>query len=85
MKWNAKRRSSTGELSTGGCVLAKSLQSCSTLCDLMDSSPAGSSVHGIFQARILDWVPVPFSRESPQSINITHVSCLLHWQAGFYN
>ena len=37
------------------CVCAKSLQSCPTLCDPMDCSPPGSSVHGILQARILGW------------------------------
>ena len=37
-------------------------QSCPTLCDPMDCSPPGSSVHGILQARILEWVPIPFSR-----------------------
>ena len=36
---------------------AKSLQSCPTLCDPIDGSPPGSSVHGIFQARVLEWVP----------------------------
>ena len=34
---------------------AKSLQSCLTLCDPIDASPPGSSVHGIFQARVLEW------------------------------
>ena len=37
-------------------------QSWPTLCDPMDRSPPGSSVHGIFQARILEWVAIPFSR-----------------------
>jgi len=37
---------------------AKSLQSCPTLCDPIDSSPPGSSVHGILQARILEWVAI---------------------------
>ena len=46
------------------CVHAKSLQSCPTLCDPMDCSPPGSSVHGILQARILEWVAMPSSRES---------------------
>ena len=41
---------------------AKSLQSCLTLCDPKDCSLPGSSVHGILQARILEWVAVPFSR-----------------------
>ena len=39
-------------------------QSCLTLCDLMDCSPPGSSVHGISQARILEWVAISFSRGS---------------------
>ena len=40
---------------------AKSLQSCPTLCDLMDCSLPGSPVHGIFQARVLEWVAIAFS------------------------
>jgi len=40
---------------------AKSLQSCPTLCDPIDSSPPGSSVHGILQARTLEWVAISFS------------------------
>ena len=40
-------------------------QYCLTLCDLMDCSPPGSSVHGILQARILEWVAIPFSRDLP--------------------
>ena len=44
------------------CVCAKSLQLCLTLCDPMDCSPPGSSVHGTLQARILEWVAMPFSR-----------------------
>ena len=40
---------------------AKSLQSCPTLCDPIDGSPPGSSVHGIFQARVLEWGAIAFS------------------------
>ena len=40
---------------------AKSLQSCPTLCDPMDCSLPGSSIHGIFQARVLEWVAIAFS------------------------
>ena len=40
---------------------AKSLQSCPTLCDPRDGSPPGSSVHGIFQARTLEWVAIALS------------------------
>ena len=60
---------------------AKSLQSCPTLWDLMDHSPPGSSVHGILQARILEWVPMPSSRGSsqPQGSNQSHVSCIGRW------
>ena len=55
---------------------AKSLQLCPTLCDPMDCSPPGSSVHGILQSRILAWVAMP-SRES--NLCLLH---LLHWQGG---
>ena len=41
---------------------AKSLQSCLTLCDPIDSSPPGSSIHGVFQARVLEWVAIAFSK-----------------------
>ena len=41
-------------------------QSCLTLCDPMECSPSGSSVHGILQERILEWVAIPFSRGSSQ-------------------
>ena len=47
-----------------GCARAKSLQLCQTLCDPMDCSPPGSSVHGILQARILERVAVPLSPPS---------------------
>ena len=40
---------------------AKSLQSYRTLCDPIDSSPPGFSVHGIFQARVLEWGAIAFS------------------------
>ena len=40
-------------------------QSCVTLCDPMDYSPPGPSVHGILQARVLKWAATPFSRGSP--------------------
>ena len=47
-------------------VQAKLLQSCLILCDPMDCSLSGSSVHEILHARILEWVAVPFSRGSSQ-------------------
>ena len=45
------------------CVSAKSLQSYLTLCDSVDCSLPGSSVHGILQARILEWVAIPSFRD----------------------
>ena len=45
---------------------AKSLQSCPTLCDPIEGSPPGSPIPGILQARILEWVAIPFSRGSSQ-------------------
>ena len=56
------------------CLHAKSLQSCLTLCNPLDSSSPGSSVHGILQARILEWVAVPFWRGSSQLRDRTHIS-----------
>ena len=52
------------------------LQSCLTLCDPMDSSPPGSSVSGILQARILKWVAISSSRGSSQPMDQTLVSCV---------
>ena len=49
------------ELSAAAAAAAKSLQSCSTLCDPIDSSPPGSAVPGILQARTLEWVAISFS------------------------
>ena len=53
----------------------------------MDSSPPGSFVHGMLQARILEWVAMPFSRRSSQRkhrMNPGHLR-LLHWQVGSYS
>ena len=47
------------------CVCVLAAQSCLTLCDSMDCRPPGSSVHGISQARILEWVAISFSRGLP--------------------
>ena len=44
-------------------------QSCPTLCDPMDCSLSGSSVHGIFQARVLEWIAISFSRGSSRPRN----------------
>ena len=64
------------------CVLVA--QSCLTLCDPMDCSQPGSPVHGILQARILEWVAIPFSRGSFQPRDWTpgllhYMQILYHW------
>ena len=64
-------------ISTSGpfyLLKVKVAQSCPTLCDPIDCSPQGSSVHGILQATILKWVAVPFSKESSQPRDWTHIS-----------
>ena len=58
------------------CCACLVTQSRPTLCNSMDCSPPGSSVHGILQARILEWVANPFSRESSQLRDQTRVSCI---------
>ena len=55
---------------------AKSLQSGPTLCHPMDYSLPGSSVHGILQERILEWVAMPSSRGSSPPRDWTHISCI---------
>ena len=63
-------------------VLCLVTKLCLTLCDPMDCSPPGSSVLGIFQARILEWVAISSSRGSPWAKNQTHVSfisCIGRW------
>ena len=57
------------------CVCVLVTQSCLTVCNPTDCSSPGSSVHGILQARILEWVAMPFSRGSSQPMDQTWVSC----------
>ena len=65
------------------CMHAKSLQLCLTPCDTMDCKPPGSSVQGILQARILEWVAMSFSRGifPTQGLN-PHLLYLLHREGG---
>ena len=60
------------------CVLSvcSVTHSCPALCNPMDCSPLRSSVHGILQPRILEWVAISFSRGSSQPRDRTHVSCI---------
>ena len=59
--WKQHARLPCSSLIPTAAAAAKSLQSCPTLCDPIDGSPPGSSVHGIFQARVLEWVAIAFS------------------------
>ena len=58
------------------CVHAQSLQSCMTLCNPMDCSLPGSSVHGTSQARILEWAVISFSKGSSPPRDRTQISCI---------
>ena len=58
-------------------VLVLVVQLCLTLCDPVDGSPPGSSVHGILQARGLERVAIPFSRRSSPPRNQIQVSCIV--------
>ena len=64
------------QLSSGSSMLFSVAKLCQTLCNPMDCSLPGSSVHGIFQARILEWVAISSSRGSSQLRDQTHVSCI---------
>ena len=59
-------------------------QSCPTLCDPRDCSPPGSSVHGIFQARILEWAAISFSRGSSRPRDRTQVSRIVGRRSAKY-
>ena len=61
-------------LREGVCTCAQLLQSCTTHCDPVHCSPPGSSIHGILQARILEWVAISSSRGSSRPRDRTHIS-----------
>jgi len=59
---------------SAAAAAAKSLQSCLTLCDPIDSSPPGSSVPGILQARTLEWVAISFSNAWEWKVKVKSLS-----------
>ena len=67
------RRSCTAH--AAAAAAAKSLQSCPTLCDPIDSSPPGSAVPGILQARTLEWVAISFSIAWKWKVKVKSLSC----------
>ena len=60
-------------------IYSEIAQSCPTLCDPMDCSPPGSSIHGILQARVLEWGAISFSRGSSWPRDQTQVSRIAGW------
>ena len=60
-------------------------QLCLTLCNPMDYSPLGASVHGIFQARIREWVAISYSRGSSSPRNRMHISCISSFGRRIFN
>ena len=57
------------------CSLSEVAQSCPTLCDPMDCRPPGSCVHEVFQAEILEWVVISYSRVTSRPRDWTPISC----------
>ena len=76
MEWESHRQSLPKPDIPQTGMQMKSL-SCVWLCDPMDCSLPGSSVNGIFQARILEWVAISFSRKSSQPRDWTQISCIV--------
>ena len=74
----ATRSSIKMEIKMASCVCVLVTQSCLTLCDPMDCSPPGFSVHGILQERILEWVAMPSSGDLPNPGIKSHLLSLLH-------
>ena len=67
------------------CMCAQPLQPCPALCDPLDCSPPGSSVHGILQARTLEWVATPSSRGASQPRDQTRMFCISCIASGFFS
>ena len=61
------------------CYYCSVTKSCPTFCDPMDCSPLSSSVHGIFQARTLEWIAVSFYKVSSWPRDWAHISCIGRW------
>ena len=69
------------------CPLCSVMQLCRTLCNFIDCSLSGSSVHGILQARIVEWISMPFSRGSswPRGQTLfSYIFCIGRWIFFFF-
>ena len=78
--WHNNRLMSETSFTFSCCILdrllAKSLQSCPTLCDPIDGSPPGSTIPGILQARTLEWVAISFSNAWKWKVKVKSLSCI---------
>ena len=72
--WETMALESTGECTSAAAAAAKSLQSCLTLCDPRDSSPPGSPVPGILQARTMEWGAICFSSAWKWKVKVKSLS-----------
>ena len=72
--WGPRNQTPVSSLLSETVVVVLVTQSCPTLCDCTDYRPPGSSIHGILQARILEWVAIPFSRGSSRPRDQTQAS-----------
>ena len=88
--WGEANRRTGSEGGFQSSILSfKVAQLCATVCDPIDCSAPGSSVHGVLLARILEWVAIPFSRRSSWSGDWTqgkrkdNVPCMGHWSKLF--
>ena len=81
--WHQK--SPYGTLLCGRVMHSAHSQSWMNLCNPMDCSPSGSSVHGIFQARMLERIAISYSRGPCPPRDRTHPLHLLHWQARVFS
>ena len=80
----ARWRHKFSHISLNYCCCCSVAKSCSALCSPMGYRMPGPSVHGVFQARTLEWIAISFSRGSSWTKDWTHVSCvgrqiLHHW------
>ena len=70
-------------LAATAAATAKSLQSCSTLCDPIDGSPPGSPIPGILQARVLEWVAISFSNAWKWKVKVKPLSRVLLFETAW--
>ena len=78
IKFRGEERAKRGwQLVAAAAAAAKSLQSCPTLCNPIDSSPPGSAIPGILQARILEWVAISFSNAWKRKVKVKSLSHVL--------